>query len=73
MAKAKRIYKSTDGIGAEMEKLPYGRSFYPGSHVFTEVHAPEANYWHVSGDFAEAVNWLTTRFGCGWTRQKYAE
>ena len=68
-----RKYRSTDGtMTATMERLPYSRGFYVGSHVYTEVEGAnlhEHRYnWNASGDFGSAVGWLVEEFGCGWVR-----
>lgn len=70
-----RKYRSTSGLTATMERIPYSRNEFQGSHVYTEVVGPgvrEHRYnWNVNGDFGSAFEWLVEEFGCGWTRVRY--
>lgn len=67
-----RKYRSTSGMTATMERLPYSRDEYTGSHVYTEVEGKDVRLrrynWHVDGNFGNAVDWLVREFGEGWTR-----
>jgi len=51
-----RKYKSTDGKVAILTDF--------GSHVIAEV----GTTLRFCRDFAEAVEWMTRAFGCGWNR-----
>jgi hypothetical protein len=59
-----RKYQSTDGKTAILTKHDESRGFYHGSHVIAEC----GSTWRCCADFAEAVEWLTRAFNCGWTR-----